>query len=204
MAEAAAKKQVKVLNTTFTLYDIVLVGVMAALCFAVTMFIKIGPIPTPAGNTQIKLGNAFCLMAGLLLGGVRGGLAAGLGSMLFDLTDPRFVASAPTTLINFFIMACVCGLIAHWGEANGKSVPRNIVAAVAGGLTYYCLHIGKSILTLVLSGSDFTAAVAACSTKFITSGINAVIGIVVSVPLALAVRKALEKQGFTATLRKTK
>ena len=59
-----------------TLYDIVAVGLMAAVVFVVTMFLSIR-IPTPTGTTMIKLANAFVLLCGLLLGPVRGGLAAG-------------------------------------------------------------------------------------------------------------------------------
>ena len=50
----------------FSTYDLVIVGVMAALVFAATFFLKIGPIPTPVGPTQIKLANALCLLAGML------------------------------------------------------------------------------------------------------------------------------------------
>ena len=39
----------------FSIYDTVIIGVMAALCFVSTAFLKIGPIPTPAGPTMIKV-----------------------------------------------------------------------------------------------------------------------------------------------------
>ncbi|MEG1027997.1 MAG: ECF transporter S component, partial [Oscillospiraceae bacterium] len=67
----------------FSLQDVVLVGVMAAIVFVLTYFIKID-IPTPVGPTMLKVANGFCLLAGILLGGLKGGLAAGLGSMLYD------------------------------------------------------------------------------------------------------------------------
>ena len=63
----------------FSLYDIVMIGLMAAVVFVVNMFLSIR-IPTPTGTTMIKLANAFVLLCGLLLGPVRGGLAAGIGS----------------------------------------------------------------------------------------------------------------------------
>ena len=59
----------------FSLYDIVMIGLMAAVVFVVTMFMSIR-IPTPTGTTMIKLANAFVLLCGLLLGPVRGGAAA--------------------------------------------------------------------------------------------------------------------------------
>ena len=58
----------------FSLYDMVVVGVMAAIIFVLTYFVQI-PIPTPAGQTMIKSANIFILLAGLLFGGLRGGLA---------------------------------------------------------------------------------------------------------------------------------
>ena len=54
-------------KSKITLYDIVAVGLMAAVVFVVTMFLSIR-IPTPTGTTMIKLANAFVLLCGLLLG----------------------------------------------------------------------------------------------------------------------------------------
>ena len=48
----------------FSLYDIVMIGLMAAVVFVVTMFLSIR-IPTPTGTTMIKLANAFVLLCGL-------------------------------------------------------------------------------------------------------------------------------------------
>lgn len=72
-------------NSRFTLYRIVIIGLMAAMVFVCTMFLGIR-IPTPTGTTQLKTANAICLLTGLLFGGWTGGLAAGIGSALFDLT----------------------------------------------------------------------------------------------------------------------
>ena len=87
----------------FSLYDIVMIGLMAAVVFVVTMFLSIR-IPTPTGTTMIKLANAFVLLCGLLLGPVRGGLAAGIGSMIFDLMTPEYAPEAWITFLRFFLM----------------------------------------------------------------------------------------------------
>lgn len=184
----------------FSTYDIVVVGLMAAVCFATTAFLKIGPFPTPAGPTMLKVGNIFCLLAGLLFGGVRGGLAAGIGSALYDLTDPIFVADAPFTLIRFFLMAFICGMIAHWGNADGKNHKLNIAGAVAGSTFSVAFYIIKGIIALVLEGSVLSAAVAASSVKLVTSGINAIIAVAVAVLIAPACRKALDRAGLGAKL----
>lgn len=177
----------------FTVKDLAEIGVLAALVFVATYFLKIGPIPTPAGPTQLKMGNAVCLLGALLFGKTKGGLAAGIGSMLYDLTDPVFISSAPTTFINFFFMAFVCGAVSRFGGNDGTKTKQNIIAAVSGAAVYLVLHIIKSLIELLLEGSAFSAALAACGTKLITSGFNAVFAVIVSVLLAPVCKKALTR-----------
>ena len=186
------------MSKKITVYDLVLVGLMAAIIFVSTAFLKIGPIPTPAGPTQLKTGNALCLLAGLLFGGWRGGLAAGIGSVLYDLSDPAFVSSAPTTLLFFFLMGACCGFVSHLGGREGKDRRWNLAGAISGSVLYLILHLGKSMLALLLAGSSFQAAVASCAIKFVTSGINAVFAVVVAMILAPIFRNALERAGLYA------
>jgi len=189
------------MSKKFSLSDIVMVGVMAAIIFALTYFIRI-EIPTPAGPTNLKLANAFILMSGMVFGGLRGGLAGGIGSMLFDLLNPAYITSAPFTLVFFFLMGFVCGVVSGVGRKWGKQLLWNVVGGIAGALTYYVLHIGKSVFELVLAGSDFWAALAGCSTKMITSGINMILGVVIAVLIAPAVRAAVARVGlFRKTAR---
>lgn len=112
-------------NSRFTLYRIVIIGLMAAMVFVCTMFLGIR-IPTPTGTTQLKTANAICLLTGLLFGGWTGGLAAGIGSALFDLTYPEWAAGAWLTFIFFFAMGAICGGIAHAGGAAGKNKARQL------------------------------------------------------------------------------
>ena len=184
----------------FSTYDLVTVGVMAAVVFATTYFLKIGPIPTPTGNTMIKLGNAFCLLAGLLFGGLRGGLASGIGSAMFDLLNPVYVKDAPFTLIRFFLMAWICGVIAHTKGRMGRSTRWNLVGAVTGSVASLVFHIGKGILELMLEGSGFAAAVGASTVSLATSLINAVVAVAVSVLIAPACLDALHRAGLADKL----
>lgn len=188
-------------NRSFSTYDIVAVGMSAAVIFAATFFLKIGPIPLPVGDpTMLKMANAFCLMAGLLFGGLRGGLAAGIGSAMFDLTNPVYVRSAPFTLFNFFMMGFVCGCIAHAGGAGGENKARNLTGAVLGALTYSTLYITKSVAGLVLAGSSFQAALVSCIPKMCASGANAIFAVVVSILIAPYCRKALVRSGLQSKL----
>lgn len=92
-----------------TVYEIVLIGLMAALCFVGT-YLHID-VPTPLGKVMLHFGNVFCLLSGMLLGGVKGGLAAGIGSMFYDVLDPAYISESWITFINKFMMAFLCGII---------------------------------------------------------------------------------------------
>lgn len=202
MISTSPKKEELIMKKSrFTLYRIVIIGLMAAMVFVCTMFLGIR-IPTPTGTTQLKTANAICLLTGLLFGGWTGGLAAGIGSALFDLTYPEWAAGAWLTFIFFFAMGAICGGIAHAGGAAGKNKARNWLAAVCGAVGYWLLYVGKSIIVLCLSGSAFSAAFIATTPKMLTGGINAVFAVVVSNLLAALLRPKLEAAGIFETLQK--
>ena len=163
--------------------------VMAGSALRITMPIAIG------STTSFHLGNIMCALAGILLGPAWGAGAAGIGSMLFDLTNPAYVASAPFTFVFFFVMAFVCGKIANAKGKNGLDTKQNIVAATLGAGSYWLLYIGKSVITLVIQGSAFVPAIVATVPKMITSGINVVTAIIFSVLLAVPMNKALQRAG---------
>ena len=168
------------------------VGLLAALVFA-SSYLRIN-IPTPSGTTGVHLGNIFCVMSGLLMGPWLGGLAAGLGSMFFDLTNPLYVASAPFTFLFKFAIGCVSGLIAFSGSRDAKNVRMNFLAAAAGSLTYVVLYLGKTLIgDLLFLQVEMQTALITLGTKSVSSLINAVAATIVSVPLTHAVRLALER-----------
>ncbi len=182
-----------------TVYDIVAVAMMAAFVYCATRFLMV-KIPTPSGYTMIKLGNGVCLLAGLLLGGWRGGLAAAIGSAFFDLTDPNFAPYAFTTFYRYFLMAGLCGLIAHRKGAHGASVRRNTVASVCGAYFYTLLYGGSKILGSMMLGSAFVPALVSNATAITSSLINATVGFVVAVALAKPLRQAMAQTNMGRAL----
>lgn len=176
----------------FTTKDMVIVGLMAAMVFVFTYFFGI-KIPTPTGTTMLKTANAVCLLAGVLFGGVKGGLAAGFGSAMFDLTYPEYAASAPVTFLMFFAMGCVAGVVANIGKPTNITRGRVAIGATCGSLTYILLYIIKNVGTLVLAGSEIVPAFISLSTKLVTSGINAVFAVVVTTIFAPVLYNALKK-----------
>lgn len=183
----------------WNLYQIVSVGAMAAFIFVATRLLSI-PIPTPSGKVMLKTANALCLLFGTLFGGVPGGLAAGIGSGLFDLTDPVYAPTAWITFIKFFLMAYICGKIAHARGAEGRNKKQNLLGAIAGALFLYVFFIVERISMMMIGGSAFMPALIAVSPIFITSGFNAVFAVTVSQTFAPALRRALNA---TALFRKT-
>lgn len=172
---------------------IALVGVMSAMIFVATSYIRI-PIPSPTGMTMIKSGNILCLLAGLLLGKVYGGLASGIGSMFFDLTDPAYISSAPTTFINFFLMAYVTGFI--FEKTRDKFKFSLILSCVTGAFTYVLLYICKSVISTLLLGSNLVPAILANTTKMVTSSFNATIATIFAIILFPTFEKILRKSNI--------
>lgn len=167
------------------LYKIITIGLMSALVF-LGNYLQI-KIPNGMLVTRIHLGNSMCLLAGLLFGGVSGGLASGIGAGLYDLFDPVYIVSAPYTFFSKFAMGFTAGLLRKSGEKK-----RVIAAAAVGQLVYIVLYLLKSYLTIIILGGTSEAAWAAVGTNAITSTINGVLAVVISVPLYFLLRAALK------------
>ena len=131
-------------KTFFTVRNLALIGVLAAIVFVLTKFISI-PIPSPLGKTALSVGNAMCVLSALLFGPAVGGLAAGIGNALVDLTDPAWAPEFWITFINKFLMAFIAGVIMHKVHVGSERV-RVWVASLCGALTYCVLYVAKNIL----------------------------------------------------------
>ena len=112
---------------------------MALTCIA-TMIIK---LPTPGTGGYVHLGDAFVILAGIILGPVYGAIAGGIGSALADLLGGYFVY-VPITLLVKALIALGVGMIYH-KLANGfhntifKCILCGIYATVlvAGGYLFF-------------------------------------------------------------------
>ena len=177
----------------FTVHNITLIGILAASIFVLTKFISI-PIPSPLGKTALSVGNAMCILSSLLFGPLTGGLAAGIGNALVDLSDPAWAPEFWMTFINKFLMAFVAGLIMHKARFGLENV-RIWVAGLCGALTYCALYVTKNILSGVLV-KGFTWDVAIGETlavKLPVTLANAIIAVVCAGLLYLALKRPLQK-----------
>lgn len=169
----------------FSTKKLAIIGLMSALVFVFSwMQIPFGEV------ARLHLGNVFCALSGLLFGPLTGGLASGIGSMLFDFTNPAYIAESWITFITKFFIGFLAGLIAN--KMGKNTAWKDILGAVAGSFTYVVLYLAKSfIMKLWIEGQALDAVKVQLVTKGVTSSINAVIAVVASVLLALALRPAL-------------
>ncbi|MBD5532149.1 MAG: ECF transporter S component [Lachnospiraceae bacterium] len=191
----------KIIVKKWTTREITYIGIMAAAVYAASAFLQIH-IPTVIGSTRLHMGNVMCLLAGMLLGSVQGGLAAGIGSMLFDLTNPAYAVSAPFTFCFKFAMAWICGAVI-WGNKSTRisrmlrhrkvGIPirqRYLLGSVAGSFTYVICYLSKNFMEhYFVLGLPLQAVLLMIAQKAAVSGINAVVACVVAVPLGLALRR---------------
>ena len=113
-------------------------ALLAALCYVSFTYLQI-KIPMPGGDaTSIHIGNAFCVLAALLLGGLYGGLAGAIGMGIADIMDPIYITGAPKT---FFLKLCIgliVGLVAHRIARINESTDKkyvwkwSLIASIAG------------------------------------------------------------------------
>ena len=117
------------------LLRVVFAGVMAAMVYVVTLF------RFPLLGSKVHFANAVCLLAGMLLGPVTGGLSAGLGSALYDAFGGGYdVVNVLITFVSKFAMAWVCGKLIRLGGEKHR-LDRTLLASVAGALTYVALCV---------------------------------------------------------------
>ena len=176
---------------------IVFVALMAALTVAGSALRITLPIDI-AGTTSFPLGNIMCALSGLLLGPWLGGLASGLGSAIYDMTNPLYISECWITFLTKGAYGLAAGLVV-W-KAKGKwGYGRAAVATVAGALTYVVLYLAKSYFYngLLLKGLTPAAALTTIVAKLPATTFNAVVAIVFAPILAVAIRKALERNHLT-------
>lgn len=175
-------------------------GLMIALCYVSFTFLQI-KIPTPVGFTSFHLGNTFCVLAALLLGGVPGGIAGAIGMGIGDILDPAYVAVAPKTLILKFGIGVITGLLAHKvfriQEKSGKELYRDVVLSTTGGMAFNI--VGEPLLSyvyyLIILGNAEKAASYLAVAKFVTTGVNAVLAIIIASAIYIAIYPRLKSNG---------
>lgn len=179
-------------KTSFSIQRLALIGMMAAMVFALT-YVGID-IPTGLGKTKIHFGNIMCLLSAFLLGPVGGGLAAGVGSGLYDLMDPMWAPECWITFLTKFVMAFVAGGLMKKLVFLTPRV-RVWAAALCGSLSYSVLYLGKNVLeSLYVKGCTWQVTqVEVLATKAPVTLFNGVVAVICASLLYTALTPALRK-----------
>lgn len=191
------------MNKNEKVYKLVLTALMAALCYVCFTFLKI-PIPTPGGDTTaLHIGNAFCVLAALLLGGWYGGIAGALGMTIADLMDPVYITSAPKTFILKFCIGMISGFVAHkiahiTEEHDARFLSRwTEISAICGlGFNVIMDPIAGYFYKNYILGVPSEAAKIMATWAAGATLINAIVGSVVVLFVYMAVRPLLKKAGL--------
>lgn len=197
MATETDKRKWSDMREKMTTRHLAFLGMMTALVFASNYARVIMPIAI-GGRTSFTLANIVCCLSGLLLGPV-GGLASGLGSALYDLTNPAYAAECWITFFTKGVMGLVAGLAVKGAlERDRLSYWNGLMGAILGCVAYYVLYFLKSYFYdgLLIDGLQPAVALAALPLKVPASVFNGAVAIIAAPPLALAIREALKRSGL--------
>ena len=196
-------------NKNLKLKKLMQTALLAALCFVSFTFIQI-KIPIPGGDsTSLHIGNTFCVLAALLLGGWYGGLAGAIGMTIADLLDPVYILVAPKTFILKLCIGLITGLIAHKyakiSESNDKKyILKWSILACIGGLAFNVISdpiFGYFYKQYILGQPQEMASILA-KLSAITTFINAIASIILASILYNALRPILEKSNLLLPISK--
>ncbi len=157
-------------------------------------------IPVGGTKTAFHLGNVFCVLAALFLGGFWGGMSGAIGLTLADLTS-AYVTSAPKTFVLKLGIGLIVGFVAHGifhitREGNRK-VPVSVatVLSCTAGMAFNMVAdpvVGYFYKMYVL-GVPQNAADIWAKMGAVTTAVNGVLAIVCASIFYLALRKPLKQ-----------
>ena len=175
-------------------------ALLAALCYVSFTFLQI-KIPVPGGDaTSLHIGNTFCVLGALLLGGWYGGLAGSIGMTIADLMDPVYITVAPKTFVLKLCIGLITGLVAHRIAKINESTDKKYVfkwsqIASVEGLAFNVVAdpiVGYFYKQYIL-GQPQQLADALAKMSAVATFVNAVVSVILVCIIYNALRPALIK-----------
>lgn len=178
-------------------------AILAALCYVTFTYLQI-KIPMPGGDaTSLHIGNAFCVLGALLLGGWYGGLAGAIGMGLADVMDPVYITGAPKTFLLKLCIGLITGLVAHRiakiNESNDRAyVARWSTIAAVAGLAFNVVAdpVAGYFYKIFILGQPQKMAEVLAKWSTATTFVNALVSVVLVSLLYNAVRPVLLRSGL--------
>ena len=186
-------------NTTVATRKIVFASLLAALCYIGFSYFRID-IPVGSEKTAFHLGNVFCVLAALLVGGFWGGMSGAIGMTIADLTT-GYITSAPKTFLLKLCIGLIAGFVAHkifhisYEEKRKVSLPIATVLSCTAGMAFNVVAdpvVGYFYKTYILGVPQEVASIWA-KMGAVTTLVNAVVAVIVASVFYLALRPALKR-----------
>ncbi len=185
-----------------TIMKLTQTALLAALCFVSFTFLQI-KIPVGSDATSLHIGNAFCVLAALLLGGLYGGLAGALGMTIADILDPVYIVGAPKTFVLKLCIGLIVGLVAHKYAKINKSTDKkyifrwSLIATIAGlAFNVVADPIVGFFYKQYILGQPQELAEALAKMSAVTTFVNAVVSTILVVFLYNVLRPVLLRMGL--------
>lgn len=160
-------------------------ALFTALTCVATMIIKV-----PSFYGYANVGDTMVLMSAWLIGGVYGGLAAGIGSALADLLS-GYGYYVPGTFVIKFLMAFVAYLI--YKKLVAKFSKKIVALLVSGFVAEVIMIVGYFLYKAFILGKGYLAAIPS-----IFSNMGQAVS---SLVIAIVLFYALEKSNFNKVFK---
>ena len=190
------------MKTKISTQKIVFAALLAALCYIGFSYFRID-IPVGTEKTAFHLGNVFCVLAALLIGGFWGGMSGAIGMTIADLTT-GYVTSAPKTFILKLCIGLIAGFVAHKvfhiNNDEKRKLPLPVVTTLSciAGMAFNVVAdpvVGYFYKTYVLGVPQEVASIWA-KMGAVTTLVNAIVAVIVATIFYLALRPALKRSNL--------
>ena len=177
-----------------------LAAMFAALCYVGFAFFQI-KIPVGDSSTSFHLGNVFCVLAALCIGGLWGGLAGAVGMTIGDLFDPVYITSAPKTFVLKLGIGLIAGFVAHkvfqLSHDKERKIPLPVATVIScsAGMVFNIIAdpLVGYFYKMYIMGIPQDAATLLAKMSAVTTSVNAVIAVIAASIFYLALRPALRR-----------
>ena len=198
-------------NQNSTITKLAETALLAALCYVSFTFLQI-KIPVPGGDaTSLHIGNAFCVLGALLLGGVYGGIAGAVGMTIADLMDPVYILGAPKTFVLKLCIGLITGFVAHRIAKINESTDKkyvfkwSVIASIAGlGFNVVADPIVGYFYKQYILGQPQELAQALAKMSAMATLFNAIVSVILVAVIYNAVRPVLIKSNLLTVTNKKK
>jgi uncharacterized membrane protein len=158
-------------------YSPAMIALVALLIALTTVFTRVITIPIPATQGYFNLSDVAITFSALVFGPWVGAIAGGVGTALADLSTGAYAIWAPVSLVAHGLEGFVIGWL-----ARGRPSTSRIILA---------WFVGSTVMVLCyLAGGALIKGLPAALVEVPFNAFQALVGGVVGIPLALAVRRA--------------